>query len=85
MFASRFGVRAYDYWWGYTSAQIDLMVADGPMIAYKKSKKRNADGSVKHTAKEMDDLWDRWVKKKEKEGSVVGKTINLNEYLRGEV
>ena len=76
---------AYDYWWGYTSAQIDLMVADQPLIVYKKEKKRNADGSVKHTAEEMDKLWDDWMKKKEKEGSMVGKKINLGEWLRGEV
>lgn len=61
------------------------MVADGPMIIYKKNKRHNADGSVKHTAKEMDDLWDRWIKKKEKEGSIVGKKISLNDYLRGDV
>lgn len=74
-------MRAYDYWWGYTSAQIDLMVADQPLIVYKKEPKRNADGSVKHTKAEMDKLWNDWLKKKEREGSLVGKKINLGEYL----
>ena len=79
-------MRAYDYWWGYTSAQIDLMVADGPVVAYRKDKKRlNADGSRKHTAKEMDDLWDRWVEKKKTEGSMAGKKIDLGAWMRGEV
>lgn len=82
LFASRFGVRAYDYWWGYTSAQIDLMVSDQPLIVYKKEKKRNADGSVKHTKKEMDDLYDRWAARKAAEGSMAGKKINLSEWLR---
>ena len=85
IFATRYGIKAYDYWWGYTSAQIDLMVADQPIIVYKKDKKRNSDGSVKHTAKEMDDLWDNWVKKKEKEGSLVGKKISLSDYLNNKI
>lgn len=82
LFATRYGIKAYDYWWGYTSVQIDLMVADQPIIVYKK---RNTDGSVKHTAKEMDDLWDNWVKKKEKEGSLVGKKISLSDYLNNKI
>ena len=85
LFATRYGIKAYDYWWGYTSAQIDLMVADQPIIVYKKEKKRNPDGSVKHTAKEMDDLWDNWVNKKEKEGSLVGKKISLSDYLNNKI
>lgn len=85
LFATRYGIKAYDYWWGYTSAQIDLMVADQPIIVYKKDKKHNPDGSVKHTAKEMDDLWDNWVKKKEKEGSLVGKKISFSDYLNNKI
>lgn len=75
-------MRAYDYWWGYTSAQIDLMVSDQPLIVYKKEKKCNADGSVKHTKKEMDDLYDRWAARKAAEGSMAGKKISLSEWLR---
>lgn len=75
-------MRAYDYWWGYSAAQIDLMVADQPVIVYKKDVKRNADGSVRHTKKEMDELWEKWEKKKAKEGSKVGKRINLGEWMR---
>ncbi len=57
------------------------MVADQPLVVYR-SRKTNADGSKKHTLKEMDDLYDRWAAKKEKEGSVVGQKINLNEYMK---
>ena len=82
LFERRYGIAAYDYWWGYTSAQIDLMVADQPLIVYRKDKKKhNADGSVRHTAEEMDKLWDDWVKEKEKEGSLVGKEIDLGKWL----
>ncbi len=58
------------------------MIADQPLVVYPKTEKKNADGSKRHTLKEMDDLYDRWVAKKEKEGSVVGQKINLNDYLR---
>lgn len=78
-------MKAYDYWWGYTAAQIDLMAIDQPMVSYKKRDRRNADGSKKHTLKEMDDLYDRWAARKEKEGSVVGQTINLKDYLNNKV
>ena len=73
-------MRAYDYWWGYTSAQVDLMVADQPLIVYKK------DGSEKpHTAKRMDDLWARWEEKNRSgNGAEKGKEIDLGKWLRGE-
>lgn len=32
-------VRGYDYWWGYTMAQIELMAVDVPMVVYGKDKK----------------------------------------------
>lgn len=78
-------MRAYDYWWGYSSVQIDLMIADQPLVVYPKAKRLNADGSKKHTLKEMDDLYDRWVAKKEKEGSLVGEKININDYLNNKI
>lgn len=61
------------------------MVADQPIIVYKKDKKRNPDGSVKHTAEEMDKLWDDWLKKKEREGSLVGKNISLADYMNNKI
>lgn len=60
------------------------MVIDQPMIVYKKDR-RDANGNIKHTKKEMDDLWDNWVKKKEKEGSLVGKKISLSDYLNNKI
>lgn len=55
------------------------MVADQPLVVYPKTKKES--GPKKHTLKEMDDLYDRWMEKKKKEGSLVGKNINLVDYL----
>lgn len=60
------------------------MVIDQPMIVYKKDR-RDANGNIKHTKKEMDDLWENWLKKKEREGSLVGKKIDFGEYMKGNI
>lgn len=75
MYASRFGIRAYDYWWGYTSAQIDLMIADQPIAVYAK----NGDNKKAPTKAKMDDLWARWAEKHKTSAS--GEKIKLSEYL----
>ena len=59
------------------------MVADQPLVVYPKTKKE--DGPKKHTKKEMDDLYDWWMEKKKKEGSLVGETINLVGYLNNKL
>ena len=59
------------------------MVADQPLVVYPKIKK--VSGPKKHTLKEMDDLYDRWMEKKKNEGSLVGKKINLTDYLNNEL
>ena len=59
------------------------MVADQPFVVYPKSKKEG--GPKKHTKKEMDDLYDRWVEKKKNEGSLVGKKISLADYLNNKL
>lgn len=59
------------------------MVADQPLVVYPKTKKEG--GQKKHTLKEMDDLYDRWMEKKKNEGSLVGKNINLTDYLNNEL
>lgn len=83
LFHRKYFIAAYDYWWGYSSAQIDLMVADQPLVVYPKTKKES--GPKKHTLKEMDDLYDRWMEKKKNEGSLVGKKISLADYLNNEL
>ena len=55
------------------------MVADQPLVVYPKTK--NEVGPKKHTKKEMDDLYDRWMEKKKKEESLIGKKISLADYL----
>lgn len=52
------------------------------MVVYPKTKK---DGPKKHTLKEMDDLYDKWMEKKKHEGSLVGKKISLADYLNNKI
>lgn len=59
------------------------MISDQPLVVYPKTKKEG--GQKKHTLKEMDDLYDRWMEKKKKEGSPVGKKINLADYLNNKI
>ena len=59
------------------------MVADKPLVVYPKAKKEG--GPKKHTKKEMDDLYDRWMEKKKNEGSLVGKKISLADYLNNKL
>lgn len=59
------------------------MVADQPLVVYPKTKKEV--GQKKHTKKEMDDLYDRWMEKKKNEGSLIGKKISLADYLNNKL
>lgn len=73
-------VKAYNYWWGYTSAQIDLMVADSPIIVYNKDKKKDKYGTKKHTKREMDELVAKWNSLKT-EREERGEKLDLNSFL----
>lgn len=35
----------YNYYWGYTAAQIELAIVDGPVVVYKKDKKEKVKPS----------------------------------------
>lgn len=73
LLATYWGVRQYNYWWGYTSAQIDLMLIDQPFVSYKKK-------DAKHSKKEMDELREAWEKKRAGR-SYAGKKVSLNDFL----
>ena len=59
------------------------MVADQPLVVYPKAKKEG--GTKNHTKQEMDDLYDRWIEKKKKEESLIGKKISLADYLNNKI
>jgi len=37
-------VPMWDYWWGLTESQIDLLLVDQPLISYKHEKKKGKNG-----------------------------------------
>jgi hypothetical protein len=76
----KFGIAAFDYWWGYSSCQIDLMMIDQPVINYGSGKKSGLGNSREDKA-EADALADAWAAKKAAEGDITGRNISLSEYL----
>ena len=82
LFGGLIKVPMYGYYWIHTSAQIDLIAIDAPIVVYNRKK----DGEVKHTKKEMDDIMAKWESKRKKEGKgtdfSVGTKLNLNDFLR---
>lgn len=80
MFERKFFVRAYDYWHGYTSAQIELMAIDQPLTVYPKDKKDSPNGG--HTRAEMQKIAEDW-KKKYGEPGRVSEKIKLSDFMAG--
>ena len=80
LFESRFGIIAYNYWWGYTSAQIELMIADQPVINYHANKKKTG----KAAEAEMEALADEFYAQNKGE-SMVGKEFSLNDFVSGKI
>lgn len=79
----KFGIAAFDYWWGYTAAEIDLMVIDQPVISYKTEKKKSMMASRKEAA-ELDALTEAWENKR-KGKSLAGKELSLSEFMKQKV
>lgn len=67
---------AYDYWWGYTAAQLELMAVDQPVVVYKKAAKDKAPSKEK-----MMKLAERWKKERAGRKSYVGREVSLSEIL----
>ena len=82
----KFGIRAFDYWWGYTAAQIELMLIDGPVIDYdyKKSDAKKSMILTKSEEDEMAELVKEW--NEDRQGmTYVGKTFSLDDFMSGKV
>ncbi len=86
LFERRFGIRAFDYWYGYSACQIDLMVMDQPVVDYGGSSKKSEKSMIgtKEEQDEMDSLAEAWLKKRKGE-SFVGKKVNLGDFVRGNI
>ncbi len=83
LFERKFGIRAFDYWWGYTTNEIELIITDQPVIDYnfKKDKKRSLIASKKEED-ELEALDKAWAEKRNGR-TYVGKTFSLNDFVAG--
>lgn len=82
LFGGLVRVPMYGYYWIHTSAQIDLIAIDAPIVVYNRRK----DGEAKHTRKEMADVMAKWEAKRKAQGKAAdfkaGEKVNLNDFLR---
>lgn len=69
-------VKAWNYWWGYSAAQIELIAIDAPLVLYKPEKGKF--GKVDRTRAR--EVTEKWVSKYKDNG---GETINLTDILGG--
>ena len=81
----KFGIAAYDYWYGYSSCQIDLMLIDQPVIDYGSSEKKSEKSmfGTREEYDEMEALVDAW--EAQNSESMVGKKVDLNEFMKKKV
>ena len=85
LFERRFGIAAYDFWYGYSACQIDLGVMDGPVVNYnyKNKKSERSMFGTREEVDEMEALADAW--KAQNGDGVVGQEISLSEFIKGKV
>ena len=84
LFERRFGIRAFDYWYGYSACQIDLMVMDQPVIDYGKDKKKGSMMATRAEVEALDELTEAWEKNRNGK-TFVGQTFDLNEFLQQKI
>ena len=54
----------YEYMWGMTAAQIELMTADAPFIAYKKREKSDEEKRKSYTREQARRDYEKWEQRK---------------------
>lgn len=84
LFERRFGIRAFDYWYGYSICQIELMMMDQPVIDYGTEKKKGSMMATKSEVEELDALQAAWEAKRQGR-SFVGQKVNLNDFVKGSI
>jgi len=63
-------VERYEYLWGYTIAQIELMMYDAPVVKYKRDdegKPKPGQEGFKRTAEQAQAAYEKWKKRREDE------------------
>lgn len=67
-FFGLFRVPMYEYYWGHTAAQIELIDIDAPMVCYKKHDpnegKKPGDKGYKPDAKKLEASVEKWKRRK---------------------
>ena len=71
----------YDYYWVYTSAQIELMNADAPFIAYKKRDKKDEENPSGHGGEPTKESGEETVRKWQE--SRKKRRFKVQDFLRG--
>lgn len=77
-------VGRYDYLWGYTAAQVELMVCDAPVIKYKKdteNKPKPGQKGFKVTAEQAQAAYDKWKARQEAEKKA-GIKMDLEAFIK---
>ena len=68
-------VPMWEYLWGHTAAQIELMTVDAPFVAYQKREKSKEEKMKSYTREKAKRDYDKWVEKKKK------RKTNLSTFL----
>lgn len=73
----------WEYYWGYTSAQIELASIDAPMVAYKKREKTKEEKLNGYTRDKAKRDYERWLERKKNRKTSLqtflgGKTLEEN-------
>lgn len=80
-------VPMWEYRCGLTIAQIELLTIDQPIIVYKREQDKPKPGEkgFTRTAEQAQKEYQKWKTRQEAEKKAKGKTLNMQDFLRGEV
>lgn len=73
----------WGYYWGYTSAQVELMIVDAPLVVYKNDK-RDANGkrkAPKPTGAAIERAALKWQQEHKEDGGKI--TVDLSDFKIG--
>lgn len=66
----------WEHYWGHTKAQVELMTADAPFVAYKKREKpKPGDPGYKADPDKIQRDYEKWLERKKK------RKVSLNSFL----
>lgn len=85
LFERKFGIRAFDYRYGYSTCQIELMIMDQPVIDYNgKDGKKGSMMASKSEVQELDELQAAWEAKRQGR-RFVGRKVSLSDFVKRKV